>query len=501
CPQEQRGEIDGLLAGVEVRDGMQMEVIGLKEKVGVDGELHRRSVRRRKWGLYSWRGGIGEATVFDELPCSGEMVQAMRDRGVYTAVAVAAEAVLVQADWVDGLLEQHHEHGQSMRFTFSQAPPGLLGCAYRLDLLHEMVLSGVRIGSLMNYDPDGPHADYVIRECNYQLPMEYCTLQGRLLADTQRGFERLERLIEAEQIGSGAGQIEDREELLGAMERLGREVDRLPRELEVEINTEKSLRLSGYPQAVFNGRRGEMSLELFEKIVGQCSDYDDVCLTIGGAGEPLAHGRLAEMVEAAKKAGIFGINIETDGRRLCGEVAERLLESQVDVVSVYLDATTAERYREIKGEDAFDEVVGNIERFVERSGKAGPMVVPHLVKTAATMGQMEEFYDLWIRKCGAAVIVGFNDYAGQVAGEGVMDMQPPQRWACERLGRCMVILADGTVSCCGQDFIGKFVVGNLREMTVGQVWRSEKMEQLRRQHGEGEWDKLELCSKCKDWFR
>ena len=491
CPEEQIRRIQPLV------EGMDVEVIGLKEPVSTSPY-----VRRRKWGLPCWRGGIREATVFDEQSFTAEMVLRLREREVYTAVAVPAEAILVDPQLIDGLIAHHHKNGSAMRFTFTQAAPGLAGCAYRLDLLHELVQTNASIGTLLYYDPETPHMDYIMQECNFRAEKELCVSPWRYLADTTRSFGHLNRLGENlnGQLESGqAGQF------VARMQEQIWEVDVLPRELEIEINTEPSLRIQGYPQGL--GARGEgrgasrMGLAWFEKIVTDCAAFDDICITIGGFGEPLVHPDLQGMIETAKKAGILGVNIETDGLALEGELSEALAESAADVISVYVDANSRELYEQVKGQDRFEQVERNLEAFIDKVSDRGPMVIPHLVKTRETMAEMEEFYGRWLDRCGAAVIVGYNDYAGQIEDKAVMDMCPPQRYPCSRLYRTLTILADGNATICSQDFTGQQIIGNVEERSVSELWQSEKMNRLRSAHQTGKFDSNVLCAKCKEWHR
>ena len=129
------------------------------------------------------------------------------------------------------------------------------------------------------------------------------------------------------------------------------------------------------------------------------------------------------------------------------------------------------------------------------------MVVPHLVKSRDTMAEMEAFYDRWLGRSGAAVIEGYNNYAGQIEDKAVMEMAPPERFACGKPNRCMTILADGRITVCRQDFKGEFVVGDAHDNKLSELWRSEQMEALRKAHEEGEFDKYRLCGACSEWHR
>ncbi len=489
CPGEQQEQVRELI-------GQTTAIVkGLTEPVPLS-----KHIPGRKWAMNSWRGGIREATQFDEQAFTAEMVLYAREREIYTALSVACEAVVVDPKLTDALLEHHHEHGDAMRFTFTQAGPGLCGGAYRLDLLHELVLTGAYIGDLLRYDPATPHADYIVQECNYKVDPELYTTQFRYIADTRRSFGALENLVTK---AGDSFQQWDAKQIVAELEQSCPAPDILPREVEIEITTEPSLRIGGYPHRVDSEhpQRQMMSLACFKKIVEQLGAYDDICLTIGGFGEPLSHPELMAMIEAAKAAGILGINIETDGQLLKGDLAESLSRSKVDVISVYLDADDGEIYHEVKGKDCFDEVVGQLEDFIEKTKDAGPMILPHLVKTRQTMAQMEAFYDRWLKSCDGAVIVGYKDFAGQLEDKSVMDMAPPQRSACRRLSGSMTILADGGVTICGQDFKGSCATGNVNEKSIKELWCSQALEELRAAHRQRNFGMNELCGKCKEWHR
>jgi len=292
CPEKQIRQIQPLVEGINV------VVIGLHEEAPTSRYVHR-----RKWGLNCWRGGIREATVFDEQSFTAEMVLRLREREVYTAVAVPAEAILVDPQLIDGLIAHHHENGSAMRFTFTQAAPGLAGCAYRLDLLHELVQSNTSIGNLLYYDPESPHMDYIMQECNFRVTKELCVSPWRYLADTARSFGHLKRLGELLN-----GQLDSwpADQFVEKMQEQLWQVNALPRELEIEINTQPSLRIQGYPHGnsveriAWSEEQKGMPLDLYEKIVSDCAALDDICITIGGLGEPLAHPELIRMIETAK---------------------------------------------------------------------------------------------------------------------------------------------------------------------------------------------------------
>ena len=145
-----------------------------------------------------------------------------------------------------------------------------------------------------------------------------------------------------------------------------------------------------------------------------------------------------------------------------------------------------------------------MEQFIDQSSKqygGGPLILPHMVKTRETIPQMEDFYDRWKSKCGSAVIVGYNDFNGQIEDKTVMNMVPPRRAICRQLKNCMSILADGSVTICMQDFNGKNTIGNVFDQPVEKIWQSEPLQKLRISHEHGDFNVNQLCGVCKQWHR
>src|SRR5690606_35828897 len=98
------------------------------------------------------------------------------------------------------------------------------------------------------------------------------------------------------------------------------------------------------------------------------------------------------------------------------------------------------------GADRFEEVMAGVEALLQaarqREHGGVPLVVPEMIKTRRTMGEMEAFYDAWLTRGCTPVIAGPSDYAGRRPDLAVMDMSPPTRTPCRRLFRRCMVLAD-----------------------------------------------------------
>jgi len=458
-----------------------------------------KQITKRKWALSSWRGGISDALIFDEANYCSEIVEIAKEASVYFVLSIAPEASFIEPDIIDGIIEQYQQHGEAYKFTFAHTAPGLSCCGYRIDLFHNLIVSDMCIGHLLSYNPEKPQQDFINRECAYTTPIEWCTPEIRFIPDTQRHFDAFEALFEAQ---PSLAQSCTTDDLIKHIVPLHQSLNAFPHELEIEINTSPTLRTTGYPHSQMAHTRPEMPYTLFKSIIDQCRDHDDICITLGGFGEPLQHAELIKMVHYAHDHGIFGINIETDGIALKGDLAKALLDAPIDTLSVHLDANSPQAYEALKQHDYFDQLTEQIESFIDRSKAInGPLIIPHLTKSLQTLKEMESFHQKWLTNDNALVIQGYNNYCDQITDHAVMDMSPPSRNKCHRLYKIMMIFSNGDVPICSQDFKGTHLAGNLTQTSLEDIWHSDTLTNLRQAHLDGQYATNPLCAKCKEWHR
>lgn len=101
----------------------------------------------------------------------------------------------------------------------------------------------------------------------------------------------------------------------------------------------------------------DLRLDTLRAWLEPCDELDQVVFT--GPGEPLLHPRLAYLVRAARQQGASCV-VETGGLVLEGRLLRDLIEAGLDELRVRLDAPTRDGYRELRHDDAFDKVIGNL---------------------------------------------------------------------------------------------------------------------------------------------
>jgi MoaA/NifB/PqqE/SkfB family radical SAM enzyme len=136
----------------------------------------------------------------------------------------------------------------------------------------------------------------------------------------------------------------------------------LPRSLYLET-TSRCNSLCETCILTFGGREPQKDLgwEEFRRVVDQFPALDRVLLH--GIGEPLLNRDLIRMIAHLKERGatvLFNSNVITLGPRL----RQQLVESGLDELRVSLDATTPATYARVRGVDAYQRVVANLEALV-----------------------------------------------------------------------------------------------------------------------------------------
>ena len=160
-------------------------------------------------------------------------------------------------------------------------------------------------------------------------------------------------------------------------------------------------------------------------------------------------------------------------------------------------------YQAVMGVERFAEVIENIRRLVMRrqQRRSGvPIVVPTFVKCRENLGEMELWYDQWLKAVGSAAIVGPSDFAGLIPDCAVADMSPPRRRACSRLWSRMTILSDGRVVSCEQDVTARQVMGDVHTDTLETIW-TKRFAGLRESHKTGCFNSAPTCARCREWHR
>ena len=119
-------------------------------------------------------------------------------------------------------------------------------------------------------------------------------------------------------------------------------------------------------QDYIKSARVHLKWDLYLKLIYELKHLEIKSITFTGGGEPLANPKFNEMVQVAHDLG-FEIGLVTNGILL-----EMLKKPEYfKFIRVSLDASDAEMYTKVKGVDAFDRVIKNIENTLKKNPTVG----------------------------------------------------------------------------------------------------------------------------------
>lgn len=468
-----------------------------------DGPPHAASdtVRvARKWALDSWRGGLGNTCFFDEHTHPALCLEIVKESRADAVVTLAPGAPLIDPQMIDDMVACFEDQIEMTKLVFAQAPPGLAATVFSPVLLEEVARVGMSPGWVNSYRPEQPQRDMINVPACFRPPLAVQTARGRLTSDTRRGFEHLTKLL------AGAnGDFSAVEVVRKFAEITASEPEPCPTEVQIELTTEDQLPDTLLrPRGKIVPQRGPLDLEVLQRLLADLCQYDDVRVVLGGFGEPLLHPDFEAVLRHCREAGVFGLAVRTNGLAMDDRAIQAMLDFDVDVVQVFVDAADADGYHQVQGFDGWDTVVRNITAFDKMrraAGKINPVLAASLTKARETFAALEPFYGRWLNFSGWAVIEGYSHHAGLLPDRRVMSMAPPQRLPCRQLHNRCTVLSNGLVVGCDRDFRGGYIVGDLNEQSLLQIWHDDRMANLRAAHRRADYSIHPMCAACEDWHR
>lgn len=501
-------------------EGFDLDALLDRRAIGLPLEIHRTKgspfgperaaiAAARLWSDSSWRGGIAGTTVYDEVLAPRAMYEAMTRFGVTAAVVVGPDWPLVAVEseeGCDGLVRRHRTRPELLRIVFNQSPPGMCGVLVERSLMAELAQGGRRatVGWLLGYEPTRPQQDPIAKDVCVQIDHVVRRSLVRAVFDTPRNMIRMRRAIEPglSERGTGVGGIDAR----AAIELLEHQLfDTVPyftpQHLMIELNTGRQGSGAASPHRMGSVQRPVMTERRFARLVEQVAESRDCVMTFCGAGDPLLHPDVARFVRMAKDGGVRGVHIRTE-LLAPGAVLDAVIEAGADVLSVELDADTADTYRRMHGVERFGDAIAAIERALGgRRHLAGgdgigahavPWIVPRIQRRLESFEDIDAFFDRWQHLIGTPVIEGPAPFepSPEHPPDPLASARAPSRAMWREMLRRMLVLSDGTVPLSELDLRGDRIFAHVDRAPLLGLWRDlvARRKQIRREHGESHQD-------------
>ena len=275
-----------------------------------------------------------------------------------------------------------------------------------------------------------------------------------------------------------------------------------PAHIDIEINSNCNYRCVFCPHGTGEMRNDlpMMGFEMAKRILDELVKNGTYSIKLNWRGEPALHPQLAEIVAYAKKVGIKEVQINTNGCLYDEEKIRKLILSGIDRVIFSLDATTEEVYSKIRIGGDFNRVVNNIKTFSrirKELNRTKPFLRVQMVRTEMNKHQVDDYRRIWKDIVDDIRISDVTD-RGQGDNLKVGDQISNGRVCCPQPWQRMMIACDGDVLMCCTDWFKKYPLGNINEKSLKEIWKSEKLNKVRRKLKKLEYD-FEPCEHC--WLK
>jgi spiro-SPASM protein len=279
-----------------------------------------------------------------------------------------------------------------------------------------------------------------------------------------------------------------------------------PHYFEIEITNECRMRCSFCPRQYVKNERGEMSVDLFEKILYQIEEIEgsEKTICLGGLGEPLLHSKFDQIIDLLGKyaSKLDKIYIETSAAELTAQKTKSIfnnLKNKITLI-INLSSLNEKKYKEIYNWD-LESVLKNIQFLIDYLKKNEinliDAVVMQQLKITEVEDEIESFFNAYEKQV-TVLLQKYNNYRGLLPDKKISDLTPLNRSFCWHLARDMFILADGSYVFCKQDINDPKDCFNLNNTPILHAWEKRKVFAV--DNYKGELSKKHKCSQCDEWY-
>jgi radical SAM protein with 4Fe4S-binding SPASM domain len=251
-------------------------------------------------------------------------------------------------------------------------------------------------------------------------------------------------------------------------------------------------------------RNQDLAFDLFKKAIDEVASHGKlIMINLHKNGEPLLNNNIFSMIGYIKDRNASKtVHFNTNGILLAKENVVKLMDSGIDDVTISIDASRRETYEKIKRVKGFEELENNIRNFFKiknSNGKRSPHTRVKIMEYKDTWGEIDEFVRKWKDIADEVQVTGVHNWSENIEGLETTDEKKDRRYPCCLLWYELVINADGSVSPCQFDWKNEYILGNIKNNTIANMWNGEKIQNLRRAQVKKDWKYGNICEKCITW--
>ncbi len=274
-----------------------------------------------------------------------------------------------------------------------------------------------------------------------------------------------------------------------------------PKKVAVEITAECNLRCSMCHHPTMQRPKGRIPFQLWQKCADEIAEMSPATeCWFSFIGEPLIEpDLLVRILEYGKSVGLQKLYVNSNGMMMTREVADKLLESGVDLMVFGLDGFSKEAYEQSRVGGERDVVYGNIEYLLARREQLGKSfeIQVQFIEMPHNAHETDDFSRHWLERGAVVKLRNMLSWGGRF--ETPLSVADEDRIACPWAMTQLHVFWDGRIPRCPGDTEGDEGVGNAWEASLTELW--SRLGTYRQKHMEHRFDELPArCLECKDWM-
>ena len=243
---------------------------------------------------------------------------------------------------------------------------------------------------------------------------------------------------------------------------------------------------------------GFMEEELVFRLIDECVSIGVCSVKFNWRGEAALNPLLPAAVARAKQRGILEVQINTNGLPKKKDIYLQCAEAGIDRIIFSVDGFSAPTYQAIRIGGDYQTLVANIQRLLEWKAsrqRRKPLIRVQMVRTRLNAHEVDDFLEYWRSRVDDVRISDVMD-RGQGDSLTVGDQKTVGRRRCPQPFQRLVVARDGRVSPCCADWDQQYIVGDVHEQSLLEIWNSEPMARMRDIQNRVALDTVKICSRC-----
>jgi radical SAM protein with 4Fe4S-binding SPASM domain len=262
--------------------------------------------------------------------------------------------------------------------------------------------------------------------------------------------------------------------------------------------------------------RGAMSWEVFEHLSRQLAEHlsDIKVVVLYHGGEPLIHRQFVDMVRHFKRLGVPFIKTVSNGMLLTEKIIENVVSSGLDLIEISLDGQSIAENNLVRRPSNGDTVIRNVKRLLEHRKAHPESTLRVAISSTQFVSQLDGGRPPTPAPVPRYVVEALGDLVSEVSefkttwamvwphmtiDEQVYDVVTPNE-PHEALNECDLVDVtvsvrwNGDVVSCCYDLTSRYVLGNILQESLDDIWNGKKYLGLRRSIDTRRF--VPLCANC-----